>query len=310
MKVESGSIGCEARAERGEQLSHCDPADVVALLREHGCVFFSGFRATLDEFTEFTARFGYCADPREVHYPPGGEPLGFHAEDAYNPYRPDAIWFLCLFEGSDGGAPTGVIDGVRLLAELDSQWQDFCSSHELRFDRHWAPGTWQAAVGGDRRDEVSAVLDTLPGLRHHYLADGTLCTSYRAPLVVVTPGGAESFSNTVLQAVTEPTFYGMSLADGSPVPEELVAEANRLALAQELPLGWRAGELAVIDNSRMMHRRAEYTGTDRDLRARHCEDLFGTELPFSATPLTAAVKRLLQSDEGSPIAVGPVEQVA
>jgi hypothetical protein len=306
MKIQLKTIGCEIEASPGNRLGHVDPALVISLLREEGWVFFSGFAPSLEEFVAFTDRFGRCAGPRHVHYPEGGEALGFHAEDAYNPYRPDTIWFLCRYEGSDGGAPTGVVDGVRLLSDLSPKWRSFCQDHHLRFDRHWAPSTWQRAVGGDRAAEVAEVLDGLPSFSYRFLPDGTLYTCYEAPMVVRTFAGAESFSNTLLQAVTEQSFYGMSLADGSPVPSSLVDHVHQLALDQELALGWSSGDVAVIDNYRMMHRRAEYHGQDRDLRARHCENLFGSELPDDSSQLAAAVKSLIQSDEGSPVNVGPL----
>lgn len=309
MKIEAMDSGCTIRADAGDRISDLR-GWVDSLLRDHGWIFFSGFNPSVSEFVEFTGRFGHCVGPREVHYPPGGEALGYHAEDAYNPYRPDTIWFICVFEGSDGGAPTRVVDGVRLLRDLGPEWLDFCRGNHLRFDRWWAPETWQGAIGGADRRELAAVLDRLNGFTYRFLPDGTLYTKQETPIVVRTFGGHESFSNTMLQAVTEQTFYGMSLADGSPVPAELVAKAEALAFEQEISLGWSSGDMAVIDNYRMMHRRAEYSGKDRDLRARHCDDLFGSPLPPQSTPLEAAVKRLLQSDEGSPVNVGPLDLTA
>ncbi|AQZ62377.1 Gll1897 protein [[Actinomadura] parvosata subsp. kistnae] len=306
MKIHSKKIGSEIVANPGERLADIDPALVVSLLKRDGYVYFTGYQPTLEEFEAFTRRFGTCAGARHVHYPEGGEALGFHAEDSYNPYRPDAIWFLCLYEGSDGGAPTGAVDGVRLLNELSPHWQEFCRTNTLRFERHWAEETWRSATGGAATEEIEKVLASLPGFSHRFLPDGTLYTCYEAPIVVRTPGGEESFSNTMLQAMTEQTFYGMSLGDGSPVPRELLETVERWAFENEVEIGWSAGDVAVIDNYRMMHRRAEYHGKDRDLRARHCENLFGTQLPDDSTPLAAGIKSLIQSDVGLPVATGPL----
>jgi hypothetical protein len=307
MKISSEGVGCEISAERGEQLGQCDPAAILPLIRGHGWVFFSGFDPTVAEYETFTSRFGTCADTRGVHYPPGGEALGFHSEDAYNPYRPDTLWFLCVFEGSDGGAPTGVVDGVRLLDDLGEEWRSFCRANRLRFDRHWSAQTLAKGVDAGNRAEFEALLRGMPNFTYQFQPDGSLYTRYETPLLTRTPAGEESFSNTALQAITEPTFYGMSLADGSPVPEGLLTLAEKLALEDEEHLGWRSGDVVVINNLRMMHRRGEYHGSDRDLRARHCEDLFGTVLPDDSTPLGAWTKRLLQSDEGSPVRVGPLD---
>jgi TfdA family taurine catabolism dioxygenase TauD len=295
----------ELHAKPGERLNDCDPAHVIDLLRRTGWVYFSGFTPSVEDFETFSARFGTCAPTRTVHYPPGGKALGFHAEDAYNPYRPDALWFLCLFEGSDGGAPTGVVDGVRLFAELDDEWRQFCRHSYLRFDRQWPAATWQGDIGDDGRGELAAVLGGISDVTHEFLPDGSLYVGYRAPMVVRTPTGDESFSNTLSQAMTEPSFYGMSLGDGSQVPEELVDLVQRLAVGLEMHLGWTAGDVVVIDNYRMMHRRGEYGGRDRDLRARHGEDVFGARLPHAGSAVAAWAKLLLQGDVAYPTRVGP-----
>lgn len=304
MRIVSEGVGCEVRADSGERLNQCDQQEIVQLVRGHGWVMFSGFSPSLAEFEAFTGQFGTCAESRTVHYPPSGEGLGFHAEDAYNPYRPDTIWFLCLAQGSDGGAPTGVVDGVQILNGMSPQWREFSRTNHLRFDRQWSAKTWRDAVGADRRDELEAVLKTVPNVTYQFLPDESLYVGFETPLVIRTPNGEESFSNTLLQAVTEQPFYGMSLGDGSPIPDELVALVRRLSLEHETEIGWQAGEMAVVNNRRMMHRRRGYRGTGRDLRARHCEDLFGTVLPDISTPVATWAKSLLQGDEGYPERVG------
>lgn len=304
MKIHPHDTGCDICAAPGERLADCDPAVVAAHLRRSGWVCFSGFDVTLPEFEAFAGRFGTCAGARDVHYPESGSALGFHAEDAYNPYRPDAIWFLCLFEGSDGGVPTSVVDGVRLLEEMPSEWQAFSRVNRLRFDRHWSAATWYDGVGRHRRAELDAALAGIPGITHQFFADDSVYVGYEAPMVVRTASGRESFSNSVLQAVSEPSFYGISLHDGSPVPTELARSVHVLGLRTEMPLGWKAGQVAVIDNIRMMHRRSEYLPSDRDLRAMHGEDLFGSILPDASSRVAAWAKRLIQGDEGYPVRVG------
>lgn len=297
MHVHVGTIGCTVEAAPGDQLSDCTPEEIVGLLRQHGWVYFTGFKPSIAEFHAYAARFGRCATPRVIHYPPGGVALGFHAEDSFNPWRPDALWFLCLAAGSDGGTPTGVVDGVQLLQDLEEKWRTFCLDNTLRFDRAWAQDRWQQAVGGDRREEVSKFLDRLPGLTYEFLPDGTLCTTFRTRIVVRTRAGAPSLSNTMLHAITDPGFYGMSLADGSPVPEELIAHIEKLALENELPVGWSDGDLAILDNHRLMHRRGEYQGTDRDLRVIHGEEFYGSVMPVTTSPLEMALKEALQGEE-------------
>lgn len=297
MQVEKQDVGCVVSADSGERLADCDPAEVRELLRQQGYVYFTGFGVTMDEYQAFTARFGRCATPRTIEYPPGGVALGFHAEDSYNPWRPDALWFLCLAPGDDGGAPTGVVDGVGLLQSIDRGWQEFCLANDLRFNRDWSASEWQQAVGGDKRKEVAGFLDTLPGLSYQFLPDDTLRTRFDTPLVVQTRAGEPSLSNTALHAITDPDYYGMTLTDGSRVPTALLEHIEATALDRELNIGWETGAVAVIDNNRLMHRRGEYKGTGRELRVVHGEEFFGSTMPPATTPVEQALKVTLQGEE-------------
>ena len=303
MHIKILDVGAEIRAD-GATLAQCNKDEIVELVRKQGYALLSGFAPTVPEYERFTAQFGSCADTRHVHYPESGAGLGFHAEDAYNPFRPDAIWFLCVNEGSDGGVPTGTVDGIELLAAMPPRWQAFCQENGLRFDRQWDAAVWQGADVVPGRAELSEGLSAIPGVTHAFGEDDSLYVSYRTGLVSRTADGRETFSNTLLQAVTDPDYYGMSLADGSPIPPELLTVVEDLALSLERNLGWHTGELGVVDNLRMMHRRSPYRQKDRDLRVRHCENFFGTELPDASTPLRSWVKSLIQGDVALPNRAG------
>lgn len=294
MEITRSDIGSEIHAAAGERITDCDVETVRGLLRTQAWVYFTGFTPTMTEYREFTQRFGQCATPRSIEYPPGGVALGFHAEDSYNPWRPDALWFLCLHAGSDGGAPTGVVDGERLLHSMTPQWRSFSEHNVLRFTRSWPEDRWRGMAD---EDDVLRFLGTIPGLRHSIDTDGTLHAVFDTPLVVRTQDGRQSFSNTMLHAVTDPEYYGMTLGSGQAVPPEFVSYVENLALSQEIPLGWSDGDMVVIDNARLMHRRGEYHGNDRELRVVHGEEFFGTPMPVADSPSAHAMKEALQGEE-------------
>lgn len=303
METTVRDVGCEIRAE-GDTLADCSVEHVRELLARQGYVLFSGFEPSLADFELFTSRFGTCAETRHVHYPESGSGLGFHSEDAYNPYRPDALWFLCVYEGSDGGVPTGAVDGAELLTAMPEEWREYACTHALRFDRIWDAPVWQQAAQVPGRAELAAELDAIPDLDHAFLADGSLRIGYEVPLIATTPSGRQAFSNSLLQAVTDSAFYGTSIVGGSSIPTELLSVAEKLALELERTVGWATGDIAVIDNLRMMHRRGTYHQKDRDLRPRHCEDLFGSVMPAADTELQAWTKKLIQGDIALPDRVG------
>jgi hypothetical protein len=180
---------------------------------------------------------------------------------------------------------------------MADHWRRFSRDNSVKFTQQWPAAAWQPEFGGPREGELDAFLSELPGTTHEFLPDGMLRVSFVTAMVVTTPGGAESFSNSMLQAATVPAeAYGMTLVDGSPVPEEFLQHVGALAQAREKSIGWSDGDIAVIDNYRFMHRRSEYTGTGRDLRALHCDDLFGSGFPATKSPLAAEMRRVLQTE--------------
>ena len=304
MQIITFVIGAEIHPDAGQKLRDLPRDEVVDLVRRQGFVLFRGFEPTVAEYEQFTDAFGACADTRDVHYPESGDGLGFHAEDAYNPYRPDALWFLCKYEGSDGGIPTGVVDGRDLLKALPPELQALARTARMRFDRQWESAVWQDSPAVLNREQLETALRKVPGLDVEFLPDGTLYVGYETPFLTRLSNGQESFSNTLMQAVKDHDYYGMTLADGSAVPGELVDAMERLAPPLERPVGWQTGDVAVIDNLRMMHRRRDYVQVDRDLRARHGEDFFGRRLPPASTELEVWVKTLVQGDVALPTRVG------
>lgn len=296
MRVETHTLGSRIEAEPGERLNDCKPDVVQGLLRRHAWVYFSGFGATLEEFDTFAQRFGRSAPPRRMPETAGDIALGFHAEDAYNPWRPDALWFVCLAPGSKGGTPTDVLDGVQLLDDMDDKWRQFAIDNHVRYNQTWPAEQWQRAFGADSRPEIEAYLDSLPALSYTFDADGSLSTHTDVPMVVATGGGRQSFSNTMLHAMTAMDYYGMSLVDGSEVPQDFLDHVEKLALDRRIPLGWEQGDVAVIDNYRLMHRRGVYGGEGRDLRVIHGEEFFGSTMPETPTPVARAMKEVLQGE--------------
>jgi hypothetical protein len=306
-------FGYELRAVGAQRLGECDPSRVGDLVREHGWVHFAGFRASRREFEDFTDAAGECDPTVEVEYRPGGKTLEFHAEDSYNPYRPDLIWLLCVNKGGLGGAPTIVTDGVRSFAEMSEDWQRFCRDHRLRFGRLWSARAWEGSVGVDRRAQLEATLRGLPGVTFEFLPDGALYVSYETPILARTTAGEESFSNSVLHAVNFPEWYGMSLADGAPVPDGLGAHARDIVVRHQASLEWGEGDLLAIDNVQTMHRRPDYEGLHRVLLKRHCRSFFGTPQPDTRSPMGAWVKGLLNQELGEdpvyyPIRTGPLDR--
>jgi hypothetical protein len=296
MQVKPNTFGVIITPDPGEKLIDCPADQVTELLRTKWAIYFTGFQASIEDFDAFARKFGRSAPPRRMPPNPGDLALGFHAEDAYNAWRPDALWFLCLAVGSDGGSPTDVLDGVQLLNNLDPKWNKFSLDNTVCYNQTWTAGEWRQALEVGTQAGIEEFLDSLHGLTYEFSEDGSLRTRFETPIAVTTYSGDRSFSNTMLHAQVQQDFYGMSLADGSPVPPEFLAHVEEVALASLAPLGWSEGDVAVIDNCRLMHRRGVYLGTGRDIRVIHGEEFLGSKMPDTSTPVAAKMKEVLQGE--------------
>lgn len=296
MQITTTNPGAVVTAGPGERLGDCPTEQIRALLAEQAWVYFAGFDAGLEDFDAFAARFGRSTPPRRMPEMSGAVPLGFHAEDSYNAWRPDALWFLCLQTGTEGGTPTDVMDGVELLANLDEKWRTFALENTVCYNQTWSKDEWEQALKYGDRADIEKFLESLPDVTYEFKPDGTLFTRTEMPMYAITRTGEKSFSNTMLHAAVQQEYYGMTLADGSPVPPEFLAHVEEKAIAARVPLGWGRGDVAVIDNNRLMHRRGVYLGTGRDVRVIHGETFFGTEMPDTTSPVAAKMKEVLQGE--------------
>jgi alpha-ketoglutarate-dependent taurine dioxygenase len=64
------------------------------------------------------------------------------------------------------------------------------------------------------------------------------------------------------------------LDDGSQIPATAVDEFERLADAASYAIRWREGDVAVVDNSRVMHARGPVRDPARRILARACQASF------------------------------------
>jgi hypothetical protein len=83
------------------------------------------------------------------------------------------------------------------------------------------------------------------------------------------PDGRKTFFNQVIAAGRGWKAVGpgkpppVSFGDGTPIPEALLETVVTLAEALTVPLRWKDGDLALIDNRQVMHGRFPYAGARR-----------------------------------------------
>jgi hypothetical protein len=131
--------------------------------------------------------------------------------------------------------------------------------------------SWQSTLKARTREEAEGRLEGL-GYGWEWLDDGCLrVTTPVLPAVRGLPDGRRSFFNQLIAAYrgwkdprNDPS-RAISFGDGTPLDRDAVAQA--IALADELAfdIPWRQGDVALVDNFRVMHGRRTFSGTRKVL---------------------------------------------
>ncbi len=273
--------GTVVRARGAATVSALPRPEIIELLKTSGAVLFSGFEIDGDGFKTLTESFGHSFvtnlhagshrdmvsdEGRTSTVNLGNKLVGHHCELSYSPLRPELLWFLCVHPASKGGE-TFLADGVELWSKMGAELKARFSKKRIKYsfpraDRNVWPvytGAWTGAT------EASQALGKLEGVSHRLNTDGTIDIEYVTDAALPTRWGTElAFVNSVIVHDQCSMFF----EDGEPITEEL--KWDLLALAHDLtePIKWRAGEVLLIDNTRMMHGRMPFTDPTRRIHVR------------------------------------------
>jgi len=272
----------------------------VGLLKDQlasaGAVLFRGFPVvSAEDFDAFSAVFGYgdftykesLSNAVRVNFtprvftaneaPPDVE-IYLHHEMAQTPLSPEKIFFCCLSAAAEGGA-TPLCRSDWLYAafkERHPQWAGQFAELGLKY-KIQMPAQADAGSGQGRSWGSTLSVETVGEAEERLLAlgyswrweeDGSLITTTPVmPAVKQLPDGSESFYNQVLaahlgwQPVGESQEEPLIFGDDSAIPEEALAELSNISKEFILPLKWEDGDVALVDNHRVMHGRYPFSGS-------------------------------------------------
>jgi alpha-ketoglutarate-dependent taurine dioxygenase len=266
-------------------------------LARHGAVRFDGFAVTRGDFRDVAVALAGVPQPyRERSSPrtevadgvysstdhPADQSIPLHNENSYQASFPARLVFGCLREpASRGGTP--LADCRRVLERLPAGVVDAFRERHVRYVRTYGGGTgipWREAIGPDRASVEKYCRDG--GLTCEWLAGDRLQTTSVRPAVAVHPVTGESvwFNHAAFFHVStiEPrlraalleqyaedelpanTYYG----DGGPIEPDVLDAIRAAYAAESRCLGWRRGDVMVVDNLLVAHGREPFTG-DREV---------------------------------------------
>jgi alpha-ketoglutarate-dependent taurine dioxygenase len=272
--------------EGGDQLATLDGALLAARLRERGALWLRGFDASGARFGAFTDRFSrrtlpalhaglnrarVDGDDRTMTVDLGAGLVGWHLEMGYSPARPDLLWFWCATPAAEGGE-TILTDGAALLRAMDPKLEAQFRARPIRYRFARAQAPLWSLFAGEPVDRAQALarLAAVPGVRVAPRDDGALDVEYVTSAIQRTRWGGEAFANSLV-------IFGadvVGFADGAPIEREVRLELAALAEACAVEIRWRAGDLLVVDNSRVMHGRLPFRDPARRIHVRMSDASF------------------------------------
>ena len=277
---------------------HANKPDIDARLAREGTVLLRGFDvASAQDFDAAVESYGedgftYARSlsnavrvnltPRVFtanEAPPEVE-IFLHHEMAQTPLFPSKLFFCCLIAPGGGGA-TPVCRSDRLLDRLKALQPDMVArfrEHGVRYT-NTMPGaddassgqgrSWRSTLSATTRDEAEARLAEL-GYTWSWQADGSLrVTTPALPAIRDLGDGSESFFNQLIAAfrgwkdARNDPAKSVTYGDGANIDAAQLQSAIEIADELSVDLAWQQGDVALLDNYRVMHGRRPYTGARR-----------------------------------------------
>ncbi len=295
----SEPFGCKIEGSPLEKVSDVDPNTVKDLIKERGVVMFSGFGTPLKEFEQYIRQFGddfmtyqggsyvrrkVSEDETllSVSHDYGREKqdtfgLPMHGELYYTDRRPVMLWFFCQRPAASEGETT-VVDGVQIYDALSKESKDLLAKKKVKYIRRYLDGEWQLIYQTEDLDEALKFCSG-NGITAHVEDGRVLTTEYLIPGVIKSRWGDHLvYINNILPVVWQEEQLGrqssiVRLDDGSKIPQHLIDDVVTAQKRLIIPLPWKSGDFAAIDNTRALHGRRPFTDPGREIFLRMVRDV-------------------------------------
>jgi alpha-ketoglutarate-dependent taurine dioxygenase len=202
--------------------------------------------------------------------------LPLHGEMYYTNHRPVMLWFYCQKPAGSEGETT-VCDGAQIYDALSDEMKELLASKKLKYIRNYLDGEWQKIYQTDDIDEAIRFCAG-NGIEARVVDGNALKTEYVYPAVIKSRwGGHWVYINNVLPVVWQEQMGRKTsivrFEDGSEIPQQLIDQVSEAQERLVIPLPWKAGDFAAVDNTRALHGRRAFTDTDREVFLRMVRDV-------------------------------------
>ncbi len=267
-------------------LSNCSLSEIKQAMLDAGALVIRDANNTVDDFLALGASLGknFVTQSDEGQYRTTGASRGrnlltsdrdmfsitanghFHGLPLHGEFYfqdtepPQLFWFYCQKPSLTGGH-TNVCDGQQLFASLPPDVQGIFLNRSLVYTRFHTPSTWRELYRVETPEELDAFL-TQQNKMVMWEADQSVWVHFEAPAVRLRDGVPvfiNSFLPFALRQIHTPdqTRARVTFADGYPLGPELVEQVRSCAESLTRFVEWEQGDIALLDNTRMMHGRRE-----------------------------------------------------
>ncbi|MDT8429416.1 MAG: TauD/TfdA family dioxygenase [Pseudomonadales bacterium] len=268
---------------------------IAAALAESGAILFRGFPLdSAEDFDAFSAAFGYpdftyqesLSNAVRINFTPRvftaneAPPqvnIYLHHEMAQTPVSPSKLFFFCRRAAAQGGE-TPLCRSDLLFAHIKQEMPAVAQEFKTKGVRYRSrmPAlddplsgqgrSWRSTLSVNDTEAAEAKLRQL-GYDWEWLSDGSLIARTPVlPAVRTLSDGSESFYNQLIAAylgwpgVKESPEKFISFGDDTPISPAILHQIAHMAEAFTFDLPWQDGDVALVDNYRVMHGRRAYAG--------------------------------------------------
>jgi alpha-ketoglutarate-dependent taurine dioxygenase len=263
-----------------------DRIELMTALAEHGYVVLRDFDSDLSSFATLIQSVSskITLDPARK-FAGGGDvaqkieaglvPQGLHVENGATPWVPDLVWFYCETPATVGSQTT-ICDGLHVWDRLPERTRELFLSTRISFARPMPADKWRNLVfrlldGAKPADQVTfddllAVTDDDVDVKYLLRPDGSVHYKYFTYAAHTTLFDSDVvFANSILTPSVNYEPPVIEFEDGRPLDAMLMRQIIEATELETDEIDWHAGDMALVDNSRLMHGRRKIRDPSRSL---------------------------------------------
>ena len=253
-------------------------------LSTHGYLILRGYEATLADFNGLVERVSasFSLDPaREFHgnvaqkVDAGFDEVGLHCENGNSPFWPDLAWFYCQVAASHGSQTT-VCDGREVWHGLSDLTRELFLKNDIVYSRKVEERAWKEfiyhSMGGALSleaitlEHLHGLINSSPTASIDVLENNAVRYYYRTPAARKTLFCENlSFANSILGPSYNYETPKIEFVNGEKITEEVIAEIQHVTSSKTKNIDWKNGDIAIIDNTRVMHGRRKIEDSKREI---------------------------------------------